>query len=492
MQVEKFIKILKKKFKKIFFFRYSDFQVNEIDSDGNQAILTTFEEPDKEEEPLLPEAQSASILDFIDEAKLQEVKDLIDQKDLHKSVLIDVTDFDKDKRSIFHHVLRKEFGKQTSNNTITTEIGKKYVQVKKFNKYDQNKDSRGWQWPHEYTYFVMFKENIDTIQAVSSLARNMKLKPSQFAYAGTKDRRAKTSQWISIKKCEPYKISQAAKRTHGVKVGDFKFLPKPLKLGDLSGNRFRVALRSIKGEQEEIEKSLKSLQELGFINYYGLQRFGNSPEVTTFDVGKALLRSEFQEAVDLILKERDGEPEDLKKMRTCWREKRDANEALKYIDSRSMTVEAKLLRALAKTKNDYLQSLLQLPRNMLMLYTHSYQSIIFNTIASKRRQLGLQIMEGDLVFKEEPKQQCLEKEIVEIPEDEAENEDSVQKESIFKDLVRPLTKDDIESGRYTIFDIVLSLPGFDITYPSNEIGKHYEEMLAKDGLSSEKLKGKHR
>jgi tRNA pseudouridine13 synthase len=460
--------------------------------DGNQAILTTFEEPEKEEEPIRPEAQNASILEFIDEEKLKEINDLIEQTDVHKSVLVDVTDFDKDKRSIFHNVLRKEFGKKTSNNTIVTEIGKKYIQVKKFNKYDQDKGNRGWQWPHEYTYFVMFKENIDTIQAVSTLARNMKLKPSQFTYAGTKDRRAKTSQWISIKKYEPYRISQAAKRTQGVKVGDFKFLPKPLKLGELSGNRFRVALRSVKGDQDEIEKSLKSLQQFGFINYYGLQRFGNSTEVTTFDVGKALLKSDFQEAVDLILKERDGEPDNIKKMRTCWREKRDANEALKYIDSYSMTVEAKLLRALAQSKNDYLQALLQLPRNMLMLYTHSYQSLIFNTLTSKRRQLGLEVMEGDLIFKEEPKQ--LEEEIVEVAEDEveADSEEAELKESVFKDMVRPLTKEDIESGNYTIFDIVLSLPGFDITYPSNEIGKLYEELLANDGLSSEKLKGKHR
>lgn len=464
--------------------------MNEIDVDQNQATLTTFENPVREEEPILPEAQAASITDFIDEEKVTEIKDLIAQADTHKSVLIDVTDFDKDKRSVFHHVLRKEFGKSTTNNTITTELEKKYIQVKKFNKGDQYQDVRGWQWPHEYTYFVMFKENIDTIQAVSFLAKNMRIKPSLFSYAGTKDKRAKTSQWICIKKYEPHRISQGAKRTQGVKVGNFKFLPKALNLGDLSGNRFRIALRSVKGDEVEIEKSLQSLKENGFINYYGLQRFGNSTEVTTFDVGRALLKSDFQEAVDLILKEREGEPDDVKKMRTCWREKRDANEALKYVEHNSISMETKLLKALAKGKNDYLQALLQLPRNMLMLYTHSYQSLIFNIIASKRRQLGLTVLEGDLVLKEEPKQ--LEEEIVETIGDEDEKEVIEKKESNFKDMVRTLTKEDVESGKYTIFDVVLSLPGFDITYPSNEIGKLYEELLAKDGLSSEKLKGKHR
>jgi tRNA(Glu) U13 pseudouridine synthase TruD len=32
---------------------------------------------------------------------------------------------------------------------------------------------------------------------------------------------------------------------------------------------------------------------------------------------------------------------------------------------------------------------------MLMLYTHAYQSIIWNQVASKRKELGLDVIEGD-------------------------------------------------------------------------------------------------
>lgn len=466
--------------------------MNEIDLEGNKAILSSFAVPEKDEEPISQEAQDKSITDFIEDEKLTEIKELIANNDFHKSILIDVTEFDKEKRSLFHEVLRKEFGNKTCNNTITTGVDKKYIQVKKFGKGDVEKENRGWSWPHEYTFFVMFKENIDTMQAASALAKTMKIKPSNMVYAGTKDRRAKTSQWICIKKMEPSKISQAARRTYGVRVGNFKFCAKPIKLGDLSGNHFRIALRSIKGDEAEIEQSLESLKRFGFINYYGLQRFGNCTEVTTFDVGRALLKSDFKEAVDLILKERDGEPESMRKMRLCWKEKRDAKEAMKFVDQRthSTSIESKILRALDKSKNEYLQALIQLPRNILLLYTHSYQSYIFNIIASKRRQLGLEVIEGDLVFKEEPVQTEA------IIDDNIEEENDVvveeTKESTFKGMVRTLTKEDVESGKFTIFDIVLALPGFDITYPTNSIGNLYEEMLANDELSSEKLKGKHR
>lgn len=454
--------------------------------------MSTFALPAKEEDPITQEAQEKPITDFIEDDKLTEIKQLITANDFHKSILIDVTDFDKDKRSLFHQVLRKEFGNKTCNNTITTGLDKKYIQIKKFGKEDVEKENRNWSWPHEFTYFVMFKENIDTMQAASALAKNMRIKPANMVYAGTKDRRAKTSQWICIKKTEPAKISQAARRTFGVRVGNFKFCEKPIKLGDLTGNHFRIALRAVKGDEAEIEKSLESLKNFGFINYYGLQRFGNCTEVTTFDVGKALLKSDFKEAVDLILKERDGEPESMQKMRACWKEKRDAKEAMKLVDQRthSTSIEAKLLRALEKSKNDYLQALIQLPRNILMLYTHAYQSYIFNVIASKRRQLGMEVLEGDLVFKEEPPVQA---EIIidENIEEESEVAEEV-KESTFKGMVRALTKEDVESRKFTMYDIVLALPGFDITYPTNSIGSLYEEMLANDELSSEKLKGKHR
>jgi len=185
-------------------------------------------------------------------------------------------------------------------------------------------------------------------------------------------------------------------------------------------------------------------------------------------------------------------------MRKAYTETKSAAKALECLHSTNTCVEARLLHGLVKHGDtNYLHALLNLPRNMLMLYTHAYQSFIFNQIASKRREMGLDVIEGDLVFTETPPTEVVDV-IDEANVDDgeaaveptAESTVEVEVESKFLTMVRPLTTEDVANKTFTIYDIVLPLPGFDIRYPTNEIGSTYVELLAKDDLTSEKLKGK--
>lgn len=474
--------------------RYSDFHVNELDRDGIEAVLNDFAIPEPPEEPVVdPEADRKDLKEFVNEEQMKEIQELADSPpDDAKAVKVEVTELDKEQRSKLHKLLRAVFGKEIFNNTVD-DGEKKFIQIKKSSKREQQR-GHGWRWPQEYSCFILHKENIDTLQAIASLSHMLNMKPALFAYAGTKDKRAKTSQWITVRKIEPSKICQAARKCQGVRVGNFKFLSDALQLGGLKGNRFRIALRSIKGEKEEIEKSLESLREFGFINYYGLQRFGNCVKIPTYMIGKVLLAADFKQACELILQEREGEPYYMQKMRKCYAETQDPKKALESLHSTNTCTEARLLHGLIKHgSTNYFQALLNLPRNMLMLYTHAYQSFMWNQIASKRRELGLEVIEGDLVYTEAPPMEVTEivdDVAIENAEDDPEVPEPVT-ESKFLTMVRALTAEDVASGSFTIYDIVLPLPGFDIKYPANEIGRAYEELLAKDDLTSEKLKGKH-
>lgn len=371
-----------------------------------------------------------------------------------------------------------------------------------------------WPWPAEYTYFVVHKENIDTMKAALVLSQNLKCRPNNLTYAGTKDKRAKTSQLFCIRKRHPETIVQAASRVPNVFVGNFEFREHTLRLGQLKGNRFRIALRNVTAPDEIVKASMKTLEEFGFINYYGLQRFGRCPTVPTSTVGKALLKGQFDVACELILKPRDNEPDFMKKMRDFWWKTRDAKAALGMLRPTNQCIESRLLAGLAQHgKNDFVSALGNIPRNMRLLYIHAYQSLVFNRVASRRiKEWGVEVHEGDLVFVDRQKTEMIdnvaalnvdadihdllvELEADTVSDDQEEDtvkatEDEEEEVSVFKGLARPLTKEDISTGQYTIHDVVLPLPGHDIYYPSNETADWYNEFLAEDGLSSEKLKQK--
>jgi TruD family tRNA pseudouridine synthase len=88
---------------------------------------------------------------------------------------------------------------------------------------------------------------------------------------------------------------------HGVEVGDFKYRSKKIELGELQGNRFSIILRNIENfEKESVEFSKQN----GFINYYGMQRFGTH-SIPTFAAGIFLLKGQWEEAIELILKDKE-------------------------------------------------------------------------------------------------------------------------------------------------------------------------------------------
>lgn len=465
--------------------RFSDFHVNEIDLEGNEVRLTDITVP----EEVKPDFVDLNKCPLIEEGlvtlnQLQKIREIVDGEDFDAKVSIDVTSLDKEKRGIIHKTLKQIFSHDISAGT-NSEGERKLIEVRKFN--TKNRDRKDWTWPGEYVNFVLYKENVDTVQAINALAGKSGLKPNLFTYAGTKDKRAKTSQRVSVRRVDPKRLANGVKFCHNIHLGNFEFCKETLKLGQLKGNRFRIVLRDVIADDDIISKTMQEFEANGFINYFGLQRFGNFATVPTYEIGLALLKQQWKNACELIMKPRDGDPTDIKEMREYWWKTRDSKASRKMLKYSSTLVEARLLEGFVKTgETDYLNALNNIPRNMRLLYAHSYQSLIWNKVVTRRvKEMGLQVCEGDLVFTEtEP----LEPEIsLEI--DEPEPETTID-ESYYKKLVRPLTTEDISSGKYTIFDIVAPLPGHDVTYPMNKMSEWYTELLAENNLSSEALKQK--
>lgn len=56
--------------------------------------------------------------------------------------------------------------------------------------------------------------------------------------------------------------------------------------------------------------------------------------------------------------------------------------------------------------------------------------------------------------------------------------------------VTVLTEEHLKSGQFTIHDVVLPLPGYDVVYPDNELKDHYRQIMAKDGLDIDNMRRK--
>ncbi|XP_074627363.1 pseudouridylate synthase 7 homolog isoform X2 [Acropora palmata] len=456
--------------------RYTDFLVSERDPEGNLVRLTDVSLPQKEKTKQL----NLDILSAEDREKIQQV---VDDETKSKSVILSPND-DKRNRTLVHRAIRENFSVLDSD-TVDVE-NQKAVRV--FHKQDSTGKQRNNRWPQEldnYCWFVLYKENKDTMDAINLLSKLLKIKTGVFGYAGTKDRRAVTTQWISAYRVRAEQLQSLNSSLRNLCLGNFKYCKEPLKLGSLSGNHFVITLRSIVGDHSKIEESLQSLKVNGFINYFGLQRFGTT-SVSTHAIGLALLQSKWSEAIDLLLNPRDGESDILTAARQHWKDTKNAKETLQKIP-KGKFIESDLLQGLVRHGPSGLVNALQsIPRNTRLMYVHAYQSYVWNFMATKRiKEYGLQPVKGDLIVRSASSVGC------------AENTDASQAGGIVQFISEPsrstvtvLTEDHIKSGDFTIQDVVLPLPGYDVNYPENNMKVHYRQIMANDDLDIDNMRRK--
>jgi len=96
---------------------------------------------------------------------------------------------------------------------------------------------------------------------------------------------------------------------------------------------------------------MESIKSKGFINYYGMQRFGTS-FIPTHAVGLAMLQQDWALAVDLLLRNRPGEHPDAEAARTVWSQTGDWDAALEGFPKRCVAERALLEAIRQEGKKD--------------------------------------------------------------------------------------------------------------------------------------------
>lgn len=169
-------------------------------------------------------------------------------------------------------------------------------------------------------------------------------------------RRGRTLQRVAVSLIKPESIKSAVQRLRGVvRVGNYSFSPQPLRLGDLSGNRFELAIKDVAASltEDELNATMAHFSTHGFINYFGMQRFGTS-EVATHKIGLAVLQRDFQGVIDLILAPRPHQFCELRQALEEYTKSKNAATVLSTLSYKLRnSIEARLLKGLSMShEND--------------------------------------------------------------------------------------------------------------------------------------------
>src|SRR5213593_4348623 len=177
-----------------------------------------------------------------------------------------------------------------------------------------------------YTIASLRVRNWETNRLVRELARALHISRRRIGFAGTKDKRALTTQLFSFENVPPEAIK--ALRIKDIEVLDLSRSDRPLEIGDLAGNRFRIVLPDLAIPiAEDTARQIRSFG--GFPNFFGLQRFGSVRPITHL-VGRHIVRGEFKEAVETyVANPLEGEGAESYEVRAALRDTGDVHAALR-------------------------------------------------------------------------------------------------------------------------------------------------------------------
>lgn len=312
----------------------------------------------------------------------------------------------------------------------------------------------------KYAIVKVTKVNAETHHVVRDLSRRLGVSQKRISWAGTKDKRAVTTQRMSIYDVDVKKPLIM----HNITVEPIGRADKPVVLGDLRGNDFSITIRCIKGPPEEVEVGiLTAAEEInsqgGVPNFFGIQRFGSIRPVNQL-VGKTLLDGDVETAVMIYMAlPFPDEPEAVQEARKFVWDTHDFKEGLKLLPLR-LRYERAMMSHLIACPGDYDGALNVLSINLQRLFVHAYQSYLFNKMLSLRIKRGLPLSEGvdgDFVFLTEEKR------------------------------VRTVVPKNVEHINGKILEgiafIQMPVPGYDTQLSDGIIGEIEREVLESEGVA---------
>ncbi|NLX49052.1 MAG: tRNA pseudouridine(13) synthase TruD [Methanospirillum sp.] len=240
-----------------------------------------------------------------------------------------------------------------------------------------------------YLVCRLTKTNWEQSKAIRAVASRLGISHRRISYAGTKDRRAVTSQLVSL-----YNVGERAVRD--VRIPDLTLEPvgqanRALALGDLAGNRFRLVVRDCDpGDLEPRCAAACEVVGTGIPNYVGLQRFGVVRPITHL-IGRLLASGDVEGAVAAYIgRSFATESEPVRTAREAFLADRDPRAGLARFPV-PLRFERAMLHHLVSAPGDWAGAIRVLPPKLAAMLVSAYQSHLFNRVLSARIARGLRL-----------------------------------------------------------------------------------------------------
>jgi len=246
-----------------------------------------------------------------------------------------------------------------------------------------------------HTYFLLEKRGLSTLDAVHEIAQALNVGRRQIGYAGLKDARAVTRQWMSIEHIDPQRLTDL--RNPRLRILHTARHGNKLRLGHLVGNAFAIKVRQTDVQRlADLQAALATLADRGVPNYFGQQRFGGRGDA--WAVGRDVIRADLDSALDRLL----GQPSPrdhgtVRRARQLYDKGSFAQAARAWPGM--FRAERRALHLLQRPRASKKRAFLAIDKALRKFYISAYQSYLFNEVVAARLRGGLHhLHRGDLAW----------------------------------------------------------------------------------------------
>lgn len=125
----------------------------------------------------------------------------------------------------------------------------------------------------EHLFILVRKTSLTTHQLIQFIADDVGISPRKIGYSGLKDKHAVTRQWLSLH-LPGLKQKPVISDLENIQIMESHWHDKKLRVGSHKSNRFEIIIRQLNGQADNLDKTLNNIEQYGFANYFGEQRFG--------------------------------------------------------------------------------------------------------------------------------------------------------------------------------------------------------------------------